>query len=66
MMIEMLIKRRQELLKLQKTKYDIETVVRLREVNLLIKRHYKIERMVAKELTEVIKDLTQNEHNIVA
>ena len=65
-MIEMLIKRRQELLKLQKTKYDIETVVRLREVNLLIKRHYKIERMVAKELTEVIKDLTQNEHNIVA
>lgn len=65
-MIEMLIKRRQELLKMQKTKYDIETVVRLREVSLLIKRHYKIERMVGKELAEVIKDLTQNEHHTIA
>ena len=65
-MIEMLIKRRQELLKMQKTKYDIETVVRLREVSLLIKRYYKIERMVGKELAEVIKDLTQNEHHTIA
>ena len=64
-MINFLLARKKELLVLKKKDPHIEYTIRLREIDILIKRLTKIERAVTQGLKEVAKDLTLNEHHTI-